>query len=152
MTGNSLHLRPACPADLPDLVALERAAFEHDPWTDTMLRGELDADGAFQIVASTDGRIPGYVAFRCAADEAEMLRVAVHPEARRRGLARRLVTEGFEELRRRTVHHCFLEVRPHNVAARALYERLGFEQVGVRKAYYPDGSDGLVYRKACGLA
>lgn len=143
-------LRPACEADLPALAALEQAAFVDDPWTETMLRGEIGADGAFQLVLpaeSSNGRILGYVSFRHVADEAELLRIAVHPEARRRGLARRLLEAGLEELGRRGIHQCFLEVRPHNLPARALYERLGFEQMGLRKGYYPDGSDGLVYRR-----
>lgn len=143
-------LRPACEADLPALVALEQAAFVDDPWTETMLRGEIGADGAFQLVLpveGSNGRIVGYASFRHVADEAELLRIAVHPETRRRGLARRLLEAGLEELERRSVRKCFLEVRPHNLPARALYERLGFEQVGLRKGYYPDGSDGLVYRR-----
>lgn len=155
MTESDLSIRPAREADLPELVALERAAFEHDPWTEAMLRGELGADGAFQLVApaeGSNGRLAGYATFRLVADEAELLRIAVHPRARRRGLARKLLESGLEELERRSVRRCFLEVRCHNLPARALYAGLGFEQVGVRKGYYPDGSDGLVYRKACGLA
>lgn len=151
MTSLEELLRPACEADLSALEALEQAAFTADPWTKLMLRGEIGADGAFQIVLpaeGSNGRLLGYASFRHVADEAELLRIAIHPEARRRGLARRILETGLEELQRRNVRCCFLEVRPHNLPARALYERLGFEQVGSRKGYYPDGSDGLVYRKA----
>lgn len=150
MTDREPSIRPASEADIPGLAALEKAAFPGDSWTGVMLRGEIGADGTLQLVipaGSRGGRILAYGSFRHAADEAELLRIAVHPQARRRGLARQLLEAGLGELARRGIRRCFLEVRRHNLPARALYERLGFERVGLRKGYYPDGSDGLVYRR-----
>jgi ribosomal-protein-alanine N-acetyltransferase len=92
------------------------------------------------------GDPPGaYAAFRHAVGEAELLRVAVHPDARRRGLARALLLEGLERLRQARIQVCFLEVRVENKPAIALYEDLGFSWVGLRRAYYQDGADAMVF-------
>ena len=73
------------------------------------------------------------------------LRVGVDPEARRQGLARALLTEGLERLRRLDVQVCFLEVRVDNKPAIDLYESLGFSCTGHRKGYYRDGTDALIF-------
>jgi ribosomal-protein-alanine N-acetyltransferase len=75
----------------------------------------------------------------------EVLNIAVIPEYRRMGLARRLVGLVLGISRALGAKKAFLEVREGNRAARALYEGAGFEQVGLRKGYYPDtGEDALV--------
>jgi ribosomal-protein-alanine N-acetyltransferase len=89
----------------------------------------------------------GYACFRLGAGEAELLRVAVAPEARGRGVARRLIAAGFERLRAVGVASCHLEVRPGNAGALAVYRALGFESSGRRRAYYRDGSDALLLRR-----
>jgi len=77
----------------------------------------------------------------------EILNLAVAPEYRRRGLASRLLGLVLKIGKRLGVARVFLEVRESNVAARALYCRQGFGQVGVRKGYYPDNmEDALVQR------
>jgi len=133
---------------LPRLAELEAAAFA-DPWSPEMLAAELTHTGSVVLVAGAgDGRAPGgYACFRLGAGEAELLRVAVAPEARGRGLARRLIAAGFERLRAVGVTSCFLEVRPANASALAVYRALGFEPCGRRRAYYRDGSDALVLRR-----
>lgn len=143
--GAEVGLRVADGADLPALAALEAAAFP-DPWSERLLAGELVAPASLVLVALEAGSPVGYAAFRRAADEAELLRVAVAPEARRRGVARRLVEAGLARLGRDGVAACFLEVRPANRPALALYDRLGFRGTGRRGRYYPDGSDALVLR------
>ncbi len=138
-------MRPAAATDLPHLADLEAAGFA-EPWSPEMLATELAHPGSVILVADGgDGRAPsGYACFRLAAGEAELLRVAVAPEERGRGLARQLIAAGFERLRAAGVASCFLEVRPANASALALYHALGFEPRGRRRAYYRDGSDALV--------
>ena len=139
-------LRVAGVADLPALAALEAASFP-DSWSERLLAGELAASGSLLLLASDSSSTPlGYAAFRRAADEAELLRVAVAPAARRRGLARRLVEAGLARLLREGVRSCFLEVRPANAPALALYRALGFREAGRRRRYYADGSDALLLR------
>lgn len=87
----------------------------------------------------------GYAAFRHAAGEAELLRLAVLPEERRRGVARALFFEGAGRLQAESVQVIFLEVRLDNAPAIALYESLGFTRAGRRRGYYRDGTDALVY-------
>jgi ribosomal-protein-alanine N-acetyltransferase len=142
---------------LPRLAELEAAAFA-DPWSPEMLATELRHPGSVLLVASGapgaagpgdgEGRaLGGYACFRVGAGEAELLRVAVAPEARGRGIARQLIAAGFERLRAAGVASCFLEVRPGNASALAVYHALGFEPRGRRRAYYRDGSDALVLRR-----
>jgi ribosomal-protein-alanine N-acetyltransferase len=141
------NVRPAAAADLPRLAELEAAGFA-EPWSPEMLAAELTHPGSVVLVAGgDDGRAPsGYACFRVGAGEAELLRVAVVPEARGRGVARQLLAAGFERLRAAGVTTCFLEVRPANASALAVYHAVGFEPRGHRRAYYPDGSDALVLR------
>lgn len=144
------RLRLAHPGDLGNLVELERRAFP-DPWSLAMLEAELQRRDAFQLLAfppEPEGAAPvGYAAFRLLGPEAELLRLAVIPEARRRGHARALVELGLRHLSWEGVESCFLEVRERNLPALRLYEVLGFEAVGRRRAYYRDGTDALLYAR-----
>ncbi len=148
MTGVDLLplVRSAVQEDLDAIAGLEAAAF-HDPWPREMLAYELcNPYSVLLIAGGLPGGLPGaYAAFRHAAGEAELLRVAVHPAARRRGLARALLAEGFARLREARIQVCFLEVRVENKPAVALYESLGFAWVGLRRAYYQDGADAMVF-------
>ena len=88
------------------------------------------------LVAAAEREIAGYVVARCAADEGEILNLAVAPAFRRRGVGCALGQAILELLGSRGVAHAYLEVRASNAAARALYERLGFREVGRRTNYY----------------
>jgi ribosomal-protein-alanine N-acetyltransferase len=143
----------SCPAvrlahagDLDRITELEAVAFQ-DPWPREMLAYELAHPHAVLLVASrADGTPPdAYAAFRHAAGEAELLRVGVAPAARRSGLARALLVEGLERLRRLDVQVCFLEVRVDNHPAIDLYESLDFCCTGHRRGYYRDGTDALIF-------
>lgn len=151
----SLRIRPAVEADLPALADLEAASFP-EPWSRDLLASDLRHPAALVLVAAEAGNganeeahgeaggLVGYAGFRHAGGEAELLRIAVAPRVRSRGVGGRLVAAGLDELAARRITRCFLEVRPANASARALYARFGFEQVGRRRAYFADGSDALV--------
>lgn len=144
MTTEALTVRPGRPGDLGAVTDLEQAAFK-DFWPREMLAYEIEHPQSVLLLASLGGRPAGYAAFRHAAGEAELLRLAVRPEERRRGVAQALVREGFERLCDEGVQVCFLEVRQDNAPAIALYERLGFVRNGRRRGYYRDGTDALIY-------
>jgi len=88
------------------------------------------------------GEPEGFIIARCAADEAEILTVAVAGAARGRGHGRLLLDASLAELVRRRIRKVFLEVEAGNQAALRLYSSAGFERIGTRRGYYrqPDGS------------
>jgi [ribosomal protein S18]-alanine N-acetyltransferase len=143
-----LCLRTAGKEDLTRIAWLEDAAFE-DSWPYELLAYELTHPRGIVLLASWDGEpAAGYAAFRHGGGESEILRLAVAPEARRRGVARALVTSGLERLRQERVESCHLEVRMDNEGAIAFYHALGFVRTGRRRSYYRDGSDALVLSRA----
>ena len=109
----------------------------------------LALPGAFGVVVHAEEPV-GMLAAWTAADEAEILTLAVTPAARRRGFARDLVNAAVAEAGRRGARAMFLEVAAGNQPARALYQGAGFKQTGRRRNYYrsPDGGaeDALVLR------
>jgi len=140
----ALAVRPARTEDLDVLVQLEEAGFR-DPWPREMLECELTHPRAVLLLATRGGTPVGYAAFRQATDEAELLRLAVEPAERRRGVARALVTAGLDRLRQQDIQACFLEVRVDNAPAIRLYRALGFGVAGRRRSYYRDGTDAIVF-------
>ncbi len=145
----SPHLiRRATEADIARIAWLEQVGFP-DPWSFELLSYELRHPLSLLLVAVRVEGAPaaGYASFRQGSDEAELLRLAVAPSDRRRGLARALVTEGLQRLAPAGVRSCFLEVRMENLGAITFYRQMGFNQVGLRRSYYRDGSDALVYAR-----
>lgn len=124
------------------LAGIHAAAFSA-PWDAAALADMLEQAGVFAIEAPD-----GFILLRTVADEAEILTLAVHPEARRRGLGARLVREGGTAAAVRGATRLFLEVADDNTAALALYARAGFTEAGRRPGYYarPDGhrQDALI--------
>jgi ribosomal protein S18 acetylase RimI-like enzyme len=150
-------VRAAVPGDLVELQALERVAFAGDrPWSAEDVRVELGRGDS--LVLAADGVSPwatggertatlaAYAVWRRNVDEVELLRVAVHPASRRHGLARLLLTSDAAGVfcGASRVH---LEVRESNAPARALYESLGFTEVGKRPRYYGDGEAAVLYAR-----
>ena len=117
-------------------------------WPATEFRKILSAPGSFCLVVGGDPPL-GMLAAWTAADEAEILALAVTTAARRRGYARDLVAAAIAEAGRRGARALFLEVGAANAPARALYQTLGFRQAGQRRNYYnrPGGAeDALILR------
>jgi ribosomal-protein-alanine N-acetyltransferase len=130
------RIRPTTPDDLGELALLEQAAFS-DPWSSEMLTEALETRGAVALVADDPaGRVCGSVMARVAADEGEILTIAVAPALRGHGLGRRLLDAALEQLVSRGARSVWLEVRPSNHAARAMYRAAGFAAAGLRRGYY----------------
>ena len=128
--------------------AIEQAVFA-DPWSTQDFRDCVMSDALF-LVAEGNGAdaIAGYVVALDAADEGEILNLAVAPADRRNGLGRALVEEVLEALAERGVRQVYLEVRESNAPARALYAAHGFREVGRRKQYYRRPvEDAIVLRR-----
>ena len=116
-----------------------------EAWSAASFARELEREGARAWVALAEGRVVGHLLAACAADEAELLSVAVDPDWRRRGLGRRLVAACLRELRADGVRRLTLEVREGNAAARALDAGCGLRAVGRRERYYGEGEDAVLY-------
>ena len=82
-----------------------------------------------------------------AADEGEILRIAVNKKIRKAGLGRKLLTATIDEMKKSGANEIFLEVRASNESAIALYKSVGFEQIGIRKGYYDNKEDAILYKK-----
>lgn len=130
--------------DLDELLVLERECFSA-PWGREQYALGLEK-GAFHVFGLKHGdRLAAYASFLVAAGEMEVLNIAVAPDYRRKGVARRLLGLVLGISGAMGAKKAFLEVREGNRAARALYEGAGFEQVGLRRGYYPDtGEDALL--------
>lgn len=117
------------------VAALERQCFA-DPWSEGSIASELDNPLSLWLVAEQDGAVCGYVGSQTVLDETDMMNIAVHPDCRRQGIAAALIDELIVRLKERGSHILRLEVRVSNAPAIALYDSLGFTQLGLRKNYY----------------
>jgi ribosomal-protein-alanine N-acetyltransferase len=143
--GPRAALRPMRESDVDAVYDIEVRAYPF-PWTAGIFRDCLRADYPSWVLVE-DGRIIGYYLMSLAADEAHVLNVCVAPEAQGRGHGRRLLRSILQLARARRVQRVFLEVRPTNTNAIALYFSEGFNEIGRRPRYYPAGSgreDALV--------
>jgi ribosomal-protein-alanine N-acetyltransferase len=132
------------------LMAYEREMFGPEAWTANGYRAELaDTRHRYYVAAeSIDGTLLGWAGVMVIGPTAEILTVGVVPPARRSGIAVRLVAALIDEARARGADEVFLEVRIDNDAARALYLREGFVEVGRRPGYYDAGRvDAVVMRR-----
>ncbi len=126
---------------------LERMCFS-TPWSENSITSELQNDLALWLVALNDDMVVGYIGSQTVCGETDMMNVAVHPGWRRRGIGEILIDQLIVELKRRCSSSLSLEVRSSNVPAIALYEKLGFRQVGRRPGYYRNPKeDALILRK-----
>jgi len=114
------------------LAAIHAECFS-ELWSPDWIAGLLAQPGSFACLAQDES---GFIFIRTAGDEAEVLTLAVKPAARRRGIASALVAEGAKQAQKQGATAMFLEVSCANLPAIALYKRLGFNEVGRRKAYY----------------
>jgi ribosomal-protein-alanine N-acetyltransferase len=154
MTG-SYTLRPLGVFDLDLAAALHRDAFAalgETAWSRRDLAELLASPGVAGLVLEVQGRAVGFALWRRAADEAELLTLAVSPAHRRRGAGRYAVEAVAARAREAGARHLFLEVGSDNPAARALYDTMWFVTVGRRAAYYRrlagPAADAVVMRLA----
>ena len=129
------------------VAALEAICFR-DPWSEKSVASELTNPLSLWLVALDGDRVAGYVGSQSVMGESDMMNVAVHPDSRRQGIAEKLCLALVEALKEKGNHCLTLEVRASNDPAKALYEKLGFTQVGLRKNYYRNPKeDACILRK-----
>ncbi len=161
---SAVRVRPAKPSDLPRLVEIASHSATAAQWNQAEYLklfpiGELDAQpladaktgslpqSRTALVVEQDDNVVGFIVSQQLEDEWEIENIAVTGAARRRGLGSRLVNELLDLVRSRGGKTVFLEVRESNRAARSLYEKWGFLEVGRRKMYYQNpAEDALVLK------
>jgi ribosomal-protein-alanine N-acetyltransferase len=152
MNDRFFVLRPVGALDLDRAAALHRQAFEalgERPWTRRDVAELLASPGVAGLLLEVEGREDGFVLWRTAGDEAELLTIAVQSDRRRHGLGRALLAAVVEQARRGGAQNLFLEVGADNAPARSLYAQAGFVEVGRRPGYYrryTGFADALVLR------
>jgi ribosomal-protein-alanine acetyltransferase len=129
-------IRAFRPADAPAIIEILRDSTEAAQWPPESYAKLAKSPGGLFLVCDASSQAVGFVAARQAADEAEILNIAVHRDFRRRGIASALLLAALDQFRRSAINRVFLELRESNLAARSLYERHGFVPTGRRKAYY----------------
>jgi [ribosomal protein S18]-alanine N-acetyltransferase len=157
---NSVTIRRGVASDTPFLLNLERQSDFAAHWTEQeyLRMFQYERDGAARLVLIAESlpkgasleeksHILGFVVARHLTPEWELENIVVDPMARRKGIGRRLLDALLAEARETNSDGIFLEVRESNTAARALYQRVGFERIGQRRSYYSNPSeDAVLYR------
>ena len=151
MKQNEIELVPMTEAHVAAVAALEQVCFS-DPWSEQSVRSELTNPLSLWLTALDGDTVAGYVGSQTVLDEADIMNVAVAPEYRRRGIARQLLDRLQDLLAAQGIRSLTLEVRASNGPAIALYEFLGYVQVGRRPNYYfKPREDALILRKEWSL-
>ena len=142
-----MDIRPMCKEDIPQLVGMEKLCFSA-PWSEAAFLYELNNPLSVWLVAIDDDLILGYVGSQTVMDESDMMNLAVLPQCRRQGIGEKLVASLIEHLMNRGSVSLTLEVRISNSNAIALYQKMGFSQVGRRPNYYRNPKeDAFILRK-----
>ena len=137
LNTDSLSLRPMRYADLQSVITIERQAYGY-PWTEGIFRDCLRVGYSCWVMQGTlQNDILAYAVMSMAVEECHLLNICVRDDMRRQGLGRRLLRELLSVARRHQVETVFLEVRPSNERALNLYLSEGFNEIGIRKDYYP---------------
>jgi len=127
--------------DIEQVIAIDRVSFSL-PWPERSFRFELTDNPASRCwVAEVDGKIVGMIVAWLIVDEVHVATIATHPDFRRQGIAKNLLSHALQHLSTEGAQSSFLEVRASNLAAQELYRKFGFEESGVRRRYYRDNDE-----------
>lgn len=122
--------------DLPEVLAIENDVYPH-PWTRGNFLDSMYSGYETWTLREESGALAGYFLLMLAVDEGHLLNISVRRDLHGQGIGRILLARVMEVAREKNMQSVLLEVRPSNTRARAVYERYGFVQIGVRKGYYP---------------
>lgn len=129
---------------LEQVAEMEKDCFD-DPWSRRVLEDSLANENSSALVAEDGaGALLGYIFFTAVLDEGGVDNLAVSPAARRRGIGGALMDAFHRWCRERELTAVYLEVRPSNAGAAALYRKLGYQEVGRRKNYYLDPKEDAI--------
>jgi [ribosomal protein S18]-alanine N-acetyltransferase len=130
--------------DVSAVVELDQKSFSL-PWPERSFRFELTDNPASRCwVAELDGEIVGMIVVWLLVDEAHVATIATHPDFRRNGIAKRLLSHALRRLIDEGARSSFLEVRESNLAAQEMYRKFGYEETGRRRRYYKDNDEDAI--------
>ncbi len=136
LSMSSQSLRLLVIEDLPSLSDIEACCFT-PPWSDSQLHSYIAGDRYLSVGLWQGEQLNGFALLSTVLDEAELLQIATRPGFRGKGIAEGVMKFVHEQLHRRGIIRNMLEVRSSNATALSLYRRLGYQQDGLRKGYYP---------------
>jgi ribosomal-protein-alanine N-acetyltransferase len=144
---DNVRFRPMGLPDVPAVTVVERASYQF-PWSEGVFRDCVRVGYLCRVVEAA-GQVGGYAIMSFGAGEAHVLNICIRAELRGGGVGRRLMDHLLDRAIEAGMDDVFLEVRPSNTIAIALYEKLGFGRIGVRRSYYQavgGREDALVYK------
>jgi len=133
-------IRRAGKQDIPSIIEIEKVSFS-DPWDKKLFLDAIDSENKYLMVADLGGKIEGYIVLEKVLDEGHITDLAVGGEYRKKGVASELVNDALALARGMDIKEIFLEVRESNEAAKKLYSKFGFREIGKRKGYYPKANE-----------
>ena len=142
----SMEILQMTESDVTAVAELERDNFSR-PWSYDAFYKTLSDDNYIVLLAKEGETLLGYCVLLCTGEEADITNVCTRPEARGKGVATALMTKLMERGKKRGVVEYFLEVREGNTPARGLYQKMGFEEIGMRKNYYEEPKEHAVLMK-----
>lgn len=132
-----MNIRKMTRDDISAALAIDMEAFD-EMWSEKFFEEELRKDYSHYYIAENNSEAVGYIGIWCIYETAELVRIAVKPNHRRYGVANLLVKQGAECAEECGCERMMLEVRDSNCAARGLYKKNNFAEIGIRKGYYGD--------------
>lgn len=146
MPSSCARIEEIKPYDLDEIIAIEQVSFP-TPWPRQVFDMELRSSKSYKRVSKINGMVVGYIIAWKIYDEVHILNLAVHPEHRRKGIGRGLLSDCLRHFSNKGIKSAILEVRVRNKKAINLYETAGFRSIGLRRKYYSDtGEDALVMK------
>lgn len=137
-------------ADIPSAVDIETQCFSL-PWSEKSFQDSITREDTLFLVCEDEGTVTGYIGMYISFDEGSITNVAVSPNYRKKGYGESLVHMTKEKAKEKQVQRIFLEVRVSNVPAISLYEKMGFENLGIRKNFYEHPKEDA-YIMSCELS
>ncbi|MBF0558054.1 MAG: ribosomal protein S18-alanine N-acetyltransferase [Nitrospirae bacterium] len=132
---NAVAIREMSTDDMPQVLEIENSSYTM-PWSETSFLSEIYSRHSITRVAEFDGKIVSYICIKKVSDEGHLLNLTVHPDYRRRGIARMLFNDALGDLLANDCRFMYLEVRVSNNGAIKMYTDMDFKVVGTRKDYY----------------
>ena len=147
----NVTIRKMTVEDVPAVVELDQKSFSL-PWPERSFRFELTDNPASRCwVAELDGKVVGMIVVWLIVNEAHVATVATHPDYRRQGIGKRLLSHALLNLMREGARSSFLEVRESNLAAQEMYRKFGYEVSGRRRRYYRDNDEDAILMSLASL-